>query len=170
MASIELLRKVEAKDLPTLLLWRNHPDIRQYMYTQHKIAPQEHQAWFERMQENPYVHLLMYAENGVSLGFAQLTVKGHRANWGFYVSPSARKGTGRKLGQQVLDYAFKEMELVKVCGEALCFNEGSIAFHKSLGFMHEGTLRAQACIRKEFVDVVCFGLLKTEWLTNKREL
>lgn len=170
MVNIERLRQVEEKDLSLLLRWRNHPDIRQYMYTQHEITLHEHKAWFKRMQENPQIHLLMYVEGGIPRGYAQLTVKGHRADWGFYVAPDARKGTGRKLGKQVLEYAFNQLQLKKVCGEALSFNEGSIAFHKSLGFMQEGTLRAHACIRNDFIDVFCFGLLKTEWLTKEKEL
>ncbi|RUO30007.1 UDP-4-amino-4,6-dideoxy-N-acetyl-beta-L-altrosamine N-acetyltransferase [Aliidiomarina sedimenti] len=166
MADVETLRQVDVTDLPILRRWRNHPDIRRYMYTQHEITAHEHQAWFERMQTNPQVHLLMYVEDGTPRGYAQLTVKAHRADWGFYVSPDAKKGTGRKLGHTVLDYAFHELQLEKVCGEALSFNEGSIAFHKALGFTHEGTLRAHACIRSDFVDVFCFGLLKADWLTE----
>lgn len=162
--STSMLRAVTEVDLPHLRQWRNHPDICRFMYTQHEITQAEHQAWFARMQENPNVHLLLYIEHDEPIGFAQLTVHGHRSEWGFYVAPSAKKGTGRKLGQRVLDYAFGELKLSKVSGEALCFNEGSIAFHKALGFTHEGTLRQHASIHGEIKDVLCFGLLKSDWL------
>lgn len=161
-----MLRAVDEQDLPILRRWRNHPDIQRYMYTQHEITRDEHQAWFTRMQANPGIHLLLYTEGSEPLGYAQLTVHGHRADWGFYVAPDAPKGTGRKLGQQVLEHAFAELKLEKVCGEALDFNTGSIAFHTGLGFTHEGTLRAHASINDELVDVRCFGLLKAEWLAT----
>ncbi|MCC5879122.1 MAG: UDP-4-amino-4,6-dideoxy-N-acetyl-beta-L-altrosamine N-acetyltransferase [Idiomarina sp.] len=166
--SKSILRAVTEQDLPTLRQWRNHPDIKRFMYTQHEITEAEHQSWFARMQDNPDVHLCLYMEDGKAMGYAQLTRHGHRAGWGFYVAPDAEKGTGRKLGHRVLDYAFSDLKLEKVCGEALRFNEASIAFHQALGFTHEGTLRAHAYVNNDAVDVLCFGLLKAEWLAKQK--
>jgi hypothetical protein len=35
-------------DLETLLRWRNHPDVRKCMLSQHEITLAEHRAWFDR--------------------------------------------------------------------------------------------------------------------------
>ena len=40
------LRPLEAEDRDRILAWRNSPDVRAYMYTDHVIAPDEHAAWF----------------------------------------------------------------------------------------------------------------------------
>lgn len=157
------VRSVTKADLPRLLAWRNHPSVRSYMYSQHEITEMEHQKWFERVLADEQRHLLVYSEHQLPVGFAQLAVTDQRADWGFYLSPDASKGTGTRLGFKVLDKAFFELQLHKVVGEALDFNQASIAFHQKLGFVNEGRLRDQVRINQMYHDVLCFGLLASEW-------
>ena len=154
-----------AGDLEQVLTWRNHPDIRRYMYTQHEISLEEHTRWFERASQDGKRHLLVYEQDTIPLGFISVheIAGGGIADWGFYVAPDAEKGTGMQLGQAALLYAFKEAGLHKLCGEALIYNERSIGFHQKLGFTREGTLRDQHFDGHGYHDVVCFGLLASEW-------
>lgn len=46
-----VLRPMTEADLAQVLAWRNHPDIRANMYTQHEITMAEHRAWWDRMHE-----------------------------------------------------------------------------------------------------------------------
>lgn len=159
------MRPMITDDLALVLSWRNHPDIRRFLYTQHEIVLNEHQSWFEQASENPLKHLLIFEAGSIPQGFVQLTQScGCKvAEWGFYASPDAPKGTGRRMGQTTLRYAFEQMELHKICGQALAFNEPSICFHRALGFLQEGLLRDQYYDGQGFHDVLCFGLLKSEW-------
>lgn len=166
------VRDMKPDDLDRVLFWRNHPEIRRYMYTQHEISLSEHCAWFERASQDPHKHLLIFEVNNVAQGFvniSELAVPGV-ADWGFYISPEAPKGTGRKLGQTALHYAFDDLSLHKVCGQALAFNERSIKFHRDLGFQQEGILRDQHYDGDSYHTIICFGLLKTEWPSRTREL
>lgn len=164
------LRSMTTEDLEQVLQWRNHPEVRRYMYTTHEIELDEHCQWFAGASANPAVSLLIYEHHGTACGFVNIT-RGRCpevADWGFYLSPEAQKGTGRALGKQALAYAFDELGLHKVCGQALGFNQRSIAFHKALGFNVEGCLRDQHFDGAAYHDVVCFGLLEHEWqLMNK---
>lgn len=159
------VRKMAVEDLETVLAWRNHPDVRRFMYTTHEISLEEHRAWFERASENPAITLLVYEREGEPCGFVNITRSRCEsvADWGFYLAPEAEKGTGRKLGNKALEYAFEILGLHKLCGQALGFNERSIAFHKALGFLEEGRLRDQHFDGTDYHDVVCFGLLVDEW-------
>ena len=166
------LRPLTEDDLSQVLQWRNHADIRRYMYTTHEIGLEEHRSWFADVSKNPAVNLLIYEHHEKACGFVNIT-RGRCpqvADWGFYLAPDAPKGTGRSLGKQALVYAFDELALHKVCGQALGFNERSIAFHKALGFTEEGRLRDQHFDGATFHDVVCFGLLEHEWQTKVKEL
>jgi len=166
------LRPMTKADLVQVLAWRNHPDVRRYMYTNHEIGLDEHQAWFARVSDDPAVHLLIYENCGRASGFVNIT-RGRSptvADWGFYLSPDSERGTGRSLGREALKYAFSELCLHKICGQALGFNERSIAFHKALGFTEEGCLRDQHFDGAEYHDVVCFGLLDHEWQAQAKEL
>lgn len=162
------VRPMTLADLETVLAWRNDSAVRRYMYTQHAISIEEHSRWFERASQDCTRHLLVFENNAVPLGFINIheISPGGVADWGFYAAPDAPKGTGRKLGQAALHYAFIQAGLHKLCGQALAYNERSIKFHRSLGFQQEGILRDQHFDGQSYHDVVCFGLLATEWLPN----
>lgn len=154
------------QDLPTVLAWRNHPSVRSFMLNQHEITPGEHRTWYERTSGDPSRRLLIVEDPAGPVGFVQFSnvaVNGI-ADWGFYARPDAPRGTGRRLGAAALDYAFAELGLHKVCGQAITTNEASIRMHRSLGFVEEGILRDQKYVNGTHHSLMCFGLLKHEWL------
>jgi UDP-4-amino-4,6-dideoxy-N-acetyl-beta-L-altrosamine N-acetyltransferase len=162
---VSRVRPMAQADLELVFTWRNHLDVRRNMYTKHEISFEEHRDWFERTQYDPRKHLLIYEANHMPLGFVSFTeLKSSRvAEWGYYAAPDAPKGTGRALGRAALDYAFYEITLHKVCGQALAFNERSIRLHQSFGFEQEGVLRDQHFDGEHYHHVICFGLLRNKW-------
>ncbi|OYT92560.1 MAG: UDP-4-amino-4,6-dideoxy-N-acetyl-beta-L-altrosamine N-acetyltransferase [Burkholderiales bacterium PBB3] len=155
-------------DLALVLAWRNHPDVRRYMYTQHEITLAEHQRWFERCLPDPKKHLLVFEANHQPLGFVNFneTGSGGIADWGFYAAPDAPKGSGRQLGRAALSYAFAQLKLHKISGQALACNQRSIQLHQFLGFQQEGILRDQHFDGERYHNAICFGLFGHEWQTN----
>lgn len=164
-AKNSVCRDMTEADLEMVLRWRNHPEVRRYMYTTHEISPEEHAHWYRRAAVDPKKHLLIYEGNNEPLGFVNITEINEDgiAEWGFYVSPDAAKGTGKNLGNVALSYAFKTLRLHKLCGQALDSNERSIRFHEQLGFQREGLLRHQHFDGHNYIDVICFGLLANEY-------
>lgn len=165
------LRSMTEADLELVLGWRNSPEVRRYMYTSHEIGLQEHQAWFSASAADPSISLLIYEHYGKASGFVNIT-RGRCsmvADWGFYLSPNAQKGTGRSLGKMALAFCFDKLSLHKLNGQALVFNSRSIKFHKTLGFLEEGRLRDQHFDGTRYHDVVCFGLLDCEWRAIEKE-
>jgi RimJ/RimL family protein N-acetyltransferase len=110
----------------------------------------------------------MVEELGSPIGYIKFVgvSDGGVADWGFYAHPDALRGTGRKIGKTALNYAFNELNLHKVRGQALAFNTRSIAFHQRLGFIKEGVLRDQYQIDGMYHDLICFGLIKQDWFTD----
>lgn len=155
-------------DLEQVLSWRNHDNVRRYMYTQHEISLEEHTRWFERATLDPSRHLLVFEVDATPIGFINFheIAPGGVADWGFYAAPDAPQGTGRQLGAAALRYAFDEAGLHKVCGQAIAFNERSIKFHLNQGFHQEGILREQHFDGQCYHDVVCFGLLACDRPAN----
>lgn len=165
MPELCTIRSIMQDDLPTLFRWRNHPDIRRYMLTQHEITEEEHLNWYTHACQDTTRRLLMIEESGVPIGYVQFSdvAAGGVSQWGFYARPGAPKGTGKKLGVTALTYAFEELKLHKVCGRAIDVNIASQAFHQRLGFKQEGVLREQHCLAGVYHSVICFGLLAHEW-------
>jgi UDP-4-amino-4,6-dideoxy-N-acetyl-beta-L-altrosamine N-acetyltransferase len=159
------VRPMNEGDLERVLSWRNHREVRRYMFTQHEISREEHALWFARASQDPARHLLIFEMDATPLGFINIHqfANGGIADWGFYVSPDAAKGTGRAFGRAALRFAFETAGLHKLCGKALAFNEASVRFHLNLGFQREGVLRHQHFDDQLYHDVVCFGLLASEW-------
>lgn len=164
------VRALAEDDLPMVLAWRNNPDVRRYMLTQHEISPQEHYNWFVRVQQDKTQQQLIVLDRDAPLGFIQFNsvIKGSIADWGFYARPDAARGSGLKLGMAALKYAFNELRLHKVCGQAIESNQASIAFHQKLGFTREGRLCDQHCIAGHYEALICFGLLAKDWQAIQR--
>ena len=159
------IRPMCVDDLQRVLSWRNHPKIRQHMLTQHVITAEEHRHWFERSTHDPLRKIMLLEHQGQPFGLVHFT--GIQANasvdWGFYLAPDAPKGSGVLLGQSALAFAFETLHIHKLCGQVLDTNAASIRFHERQGFSLEGRLRQQVCIQSSHRDLLCFGLLHTEW-------
>jgi UDP-2,4-diacetamido-2,4,6-trideoxy-beta-L-altropyranose hydrolase len=164
------IRPMHEKDLANVLQWRNHPDIRRFMYTQHEIALDEHLAWYEQALKDRRRHLLIVEDHCEPLGFVQFTEQGDGvAEWGFYAAPGMPKGSGQKLGSVALNHAFQRLGFHKVCGEAIAFNDRSIAFHRKLGFQDASVLRDGYFDGERYHDVYRFVMLADEWNERHRD-
>ena len=159
------LRKMQQDDLELVRSWRNHPDVRCHMLTQHEISAEEHAQWFSRVQQDPQRHVVLVHEHQQPLGLAHFTpVNPHGVvDWGFYLVPQAAKGSGSKLARMALDYAFKQQGWHKVCGQVISINAASRRFHLKMGFTLEGVWREQVWIHREWLSLWCYGLLADDW-------
>ena len=159
------IRTMIESDLEQVLSWRNHPEVRRYMYSQHEITFDEHATWYARASQDAKRHLLIFEANAKPLGFINIhqIAKGNIADWGFYAAPDAPRGTGFALGHATLQFVFNTAGYHKLCAQVLAFNERSVHFHSKLGFLREGVLRQHHFDGKHYHDVMQFGLLASEW-------
>ncbi len=152
-------------DLEIALRWRNHPNVRRYMLSQHEIKMSEHHAWFQRSEKDDTRALFVIEEDKRAIGcvvFSNVSFEG-TADWSFYADPNSMPGTGRKVCAAALDVAFQELKLHKVAGQVLTCNKVSIRMHLRLGFTQEGTFRQHRLINGKYCDLLCFGILESEW-------
>lgn len=161
------VRSMQESDLATVLSWRNAPDVRRHLWTQHEIGIDEHCEWFRKSQNEIGRNLLIFEADRIPSGFVQFSKAGPGgvSDWGFYRAPSSPRGMGRAMGRTALGHAFDVLDLHKVCGQAIAGNEASRKFHLSLGFAEEGVLREQFYDGTSFHHVVVFGLLGRDWTT-----
>jgi UDP-4-amino-4,6-dideoxy-N-acetyl-beta-L-altrosamine N-acetyltransferase len=158
-------RRMHERDLEIVLHWRNHPAVRRNMLTQHEITIAEHRLWFERLEKDDTYALLVIEEDNQAIGcvvFSNVSFQGS-ADWSFYANPDSIPGTGLKVCTAALDVAFQELKVHKVAGQVLSFNKASTRTHLQLGFAQEGTFREHRLINGEYCDLLCFGILESEW-------
>ena len=162
----------EQRDL--ILPWRNAPEVRRQMYTRHPISPEEHRAWFERMQADPTRRWYLYRDAGGEpagvVYFTDIEPEGGTAFWGFYARPEAPAGTGKRILYAALELAFNELGLHKLNGEVLATNTVSVHLHEQCGFTREGVFREQHFDGEQHVDIIRLGLLAREWPEHRERL
>ena len=158
------IRKMNHLDLEIILEWRNHPDIRKNMFSQEIINLQEHQNWFQKASVNPNKILLIFELNGQPEGYINFSLMiNNEAHWGFYTSPKSRKGLGSIMGGISLDYAFKELKVLKIHGQAISSNLTSIKYHKKMGFHQKNILSNSFYNDDKYEDIICFELTRDHW-------
>ena len=164
------LRALNESDLLQVLEWRNHDNIRQWMTNTDIITFENHCNWFKKSNTDKNKLFYIFEYNEQAEGYISLQKIAHSEcfEWGFYVRPGAPKGMGILLGTSILDLAFQKLEIQKIFGQVLGFNEKSIRVHTKLGFKLEGQLRNQFQDERGIYDIYQFGLLQTEWLERKK--
>jgi UDP-4-amino-4,6-dideoxy-N-acetyl-beta-L-altrosamine N-acetyltransferase len=165
MTEIVLIRTMVEEDLNMVLAWRNHLEVRRFMFTQHEISLAEHTQWFMRAVQDSNQRLLIVQEESSPTGFVQFSnvEPGGVTRWGFYARADAAKGTGRKLGASALRHAFGQLKPHKVCGQAIYTNKASVRSHERVGFKREAVLLDQNRINDAYQTLIGFGLLASEW-------
>ena len=163
--SVCRVRPLFDADLEMILNWRNSPEVRSCMFHTDPIPLEQHRLWFAKASASADKTLLIFENEALPQGFVQFSrlTDPLIATWGFYTKPGSPKGSGRKLGQTAIRYAFTNLSLHKLCGHVLTSNMRSKRLHASLGFQLEGVLREHHFNGTNYEDVVYCGLLASEW-------
>jgi UDP-4-amino-4,6-dideoxy-N-acetyl-beta-L-altrosamine N-acetyltransferase len=158
----KFLRRMVADDLDLVRSWRNHTNVKRFLFTQDDISAEDHIAWYQRVQCDNSKNILIYTENDIPSGFVQFSGIRHQqkiVDWGFYIAPNSEPGTGTRMTTTALDFAFKQLQIHKVFAEILDSNAASIRLHHKLGFAQEGFLKDHHYDGRNYCSVLCFGLL-----------
>lgn len=167
MTSVSL-RPVVPADSAALLAWRNSPDVRAFMYTDHVIGPQEHALWFERAIADPARRYWIIELDGQGVGLANLydiePAQG-RAAWAYYLAdPAVRgKGVGAMAEFLVVEQVFGPLGLTRLWCEVLESNPAVIKLHKRFGFVEEARLPSRVTRAGEAVDAIGLALTAAGW-------
>jgi UDP-4-amino-4,6-dideoxy-N-acetyl-beta-L-altrosamine N-acetyltransferase len=167
MPQVALRPLVEA-DSVRLLAWRNSPDVRTFMYTDHVITPQEHERWFAGALVNPQRRYWIIEADGEGVGMANLydiDTSNRRCVWAYYIAdPAVRgRGIGAMTEYLVLEQVFGPLGLSRLWCEVLETNPAVIKLHKRFGFVEEARYRQHVIKAGQPIDVIGLGLLAEEW-------
>lgn len=140
------LRQIEEKDLEQVLMLRNLPEVRYFMFNPQQIDLSSHQQWYVNSKENPQKSTYVYeTETGGIIGSVNLDFSRDTkaVEWGFYVSPNAPKGTGTRMLNEALRMLHIDYKMLVVNAEVIDFNEASKKLHLKLGFDYLGVSENQ---------------------------
>ena len=166
------LRPLNSDDLDLVLKWRNSPEIRKVMFSDHVISLAEHQRWFAGTQRNrDQSRHWIFECNGNPLGqvnITQIDKENRRCYCGFFIGAvDAPPGSGSVMGFLVLEKLFETMDMNKLCSEVLATNTVSINYHKKLGFVEEGYFKEHVIKQSSLEDIVCLAYFLNAWHQRK---
>ena len=146
------LRDLTDADKDRILAWRNSPDVRAYMYTDHVIAPHEHDRWWASIAGDQRRRYWIIEANGAPVGLANLA------------DPSVRgMGLGSYVEFWMLQHVFQTERLHKLWCEVLVSNEPVWRLHETFGFRQEARFRDFVFKDGAWQDVLGLGILEDEW-------
>jgi len=153
---------------------RNQEAVRRYMYTEHEISAQEHQAWLTSLADNPRQSVFVVMVDGMARGVVSLSAidRLHQsADWAFYLDTELQgKGLGSQVECWLLDHAFGEVGLAKLNCEVLASNPAVVRLHQKFGFTLEGVRRQNVLKDGQRLDVVLLGITAEEWQARRPEI
>lgn len=167
------LRRLKKEDLATRVEWMNNPAIYRGMHFTLPITLDSTREWFERNMGNNRRADMVLLDNSEIVAFCGITnidpilKKGESYT---FVNPTKRhRGIGTCARILLLDYAFTDLQLIKVFCYTNEDNISSINLSKKLGFTVEGRLRKEYINDDgELKDRLYLGLLKEDWSNDNK--
>ena len=113
-----------------VLNWRNHPEIRKWMYNKEKIPLKNHIKFIEKLKEkNDMIYLKVD-----DLGVVNFLKKNNTIEIGIHKNPHKQK-VGKKLLEFAINYAFNELKAKKIVLFVFEDNVKAINLYKKFGFI-----------------------------------
>ena len=167
------LIKLSEKHLSLVYQWRNRAEVRENMYTNHKITLDEHHDWFKGISKDVTKEYFIFELDGELcgvIGFVDIDMKARSSSWAFYSGDTTRRGLGSLMEISALNYAFDILKVQKLYCEVLEFNESVIKFHRKHGFKVEGIFKKQYLRDHKYWDIYRLAIFEKEWAKCKDEV
>ena len=123
----------------------------------------KHQADFD---ENRVIHFAI--DDGQLTGAMALVMKDNGlAEIGYWVGvPFWGRGYASEAAKEVVRYGFEDLGLRRIFAMHFGRNPASGRVLQHAGLKYEGTLRQHLKKWEEYVDLVCYGALRADWLSE----
>lgn len=142
--SIELIHftDLSLKEKKSVLEWRNHEEIKKWMYNQNDITWQEHLNFIDSLRSCDSKRYFVVKKSGIYLGvidFVAIDFTKRECYFGLYANPFEQlPQKGKILLQTGIKYAFDILKLEKLKLEVFADNEKAINLYKKQGFYESG--------------------------------
>ncbi|MBF0470523.1 MAG: UDP-4-amino-4,6-dideoxy-N-acetyl-beta-L-altrosamine N-acetyltransferase, partial [Gammaproteobacteria bacterium] len=126
-----MLRPIRPEELPQILKWRNHPEVRRAMFNDHLISETEHRNWYANVNRDPSRRVLLFTYDNIAVGvsnYYQIDLNTSSCYWGFYLDPEAGESSAQRLKMwltiqsESLAYAFHHLHCTTLRDETFAFN------------------------------------------------
>lgn len=160
-----MLRRLEEKDAPFMLEWMHDETINcNFQYPFGEMTIEKVIDFIQHSFDEENQHFAIIDENDEYLGTISLkhiSQKDRNAEYAI-VSRKKAQGTGaaKQATQELLRYAFEELELHKVYLNVLEENARARKFYEKCGFVQEGFSKDAVRIHGKYESLAWYGIIK----------
>lgn len=131
--------ELDYNELETILTWRNHPDVRKWMYNSEEISSSAHIKFCTELKQSSnkgYWLVQMGDELIGTININPYDSQNHEGEWGFYLNPQYFKSDAvLMLFYYSIELFFKEFKLNQLKGYVLRTNTSSLILNDFFGML-----------------------------------
>jgi len=119
-----------------ILLWRNNPSIKRWMYNSDDISLENHLAFIKTLKEATDKLYFLVKQNNNYIGvidFTNINKDTKSSEFGLYANVDL-KGVGKTLLKTICEYGFNNLNLKTLRAEAFTENEKALNLYKRFDF------------------------------------
>ena len=141
---IELINFINTsfEEKKMILKWRNHPNIREWMYNQKEISIESHLNFIESLKNSKdkiYCFVKMGKEYIGVIDFTNINHQNKSTYFGLYSNPySKTTGIGTILLKTIINYAFNVLNMNILKLEVFKTNKKALNLYKKFNFKKIG--------------------------------
>lgn len=169
------LRSPEPGDENILAISENHPDPRETLFYSLPTSPEEQKSRIKsHMEDHKTIFMIICdKENNQAIGctaFFRIDWVGRMAVYYIAIAEKENwsKGFGKEVTKLMVEYAFETLNLNRIQLHVSVENERAVNAYKKAGYQIEGTLRQAMFHQGRYVDFYVMGILKEDWLKNRK--
>jgi len=162
------LRPLFDSDINDLLRWVNDQEVTQYLTMYLPTYEKEETDWIENLSKCKSNDIVLGIESGGSLigtiGLHGINWKDRTGTLGISIGENSywNKGCGTEAVLLILNYAFKNLNLRKICLSVLGHNKRAKRCYEKCGFKVEGCKRRQVFKNARYVDEILMAVFRNE--------
>lgn len=169
-----LLRKPELNDLEALYIIKNDPEIAGMVVgfsIGYSITDLKDWIEYHKKQRDEIFWVIAEKETNRCIGHVgiyQIDYRARKAEFGIIIGDKALwgKGLGLIFSKFAIEYAFNNLNLMRIQLSVLVTNERAYKLYKSLKFKEEGRLRRAQYREGQYIDISIMGLLKEDYYSK----
>ena len=172
------IRKVEESDLDLVYRWYQSPDFvglfspEERFYTKAQLRSFLQRAEMVRTEDATRIDFIIEKPDRTPIGIADLTAISHRSRHATLSGCIAKEfryaGYGAITAVMIIDFAFKELNLLKISAHVFADNVVAIRLNERLGFKREGILEKECFFGGRFHDLLYMRIFRTEFYNNHK--
>ena len=167
-----VLRKFGEKDIPNKIKWINDKNNNKHLHYDLPLEYDKTMSWFIKNKDRTDRFDAVIEADGIPVGLiGLLSIDRKNSKAEYYIVLGERKYKGKGIAKlasiQLLEYAFKKIEINKVYLFTEVENKNAQKLFEGVGFKKEGLLKQDIKNKNRLVDRYVYGICREDYFLKR---